>query len=414
MRTIITFLNDKGLKAGTVYAWQGREYEGGVFSLALRQFVEHDRMLVCNTPEAERNTWPALQALNDPRIVPVPIPHGETTAELWEMFDAITEQVSEGETVIFDITHGLRSLPFLVFLFAAYLKSAKRVTIEAIYYGALELAKPAPVIDLSEFVSILDWLTATDRFVQVGDGRALAELLKAGMPPGAQMRDDLDARAMGHHLRAASEAIDKVSLALWLTRPLEAMQAAARLGQALTQARPDIAQRARPFGVLAEQVRAAYTPFALSAPAEPVNTPADLRIQLAMVRWYLDKGQVVQAVTLAREWLVSLLVWKLCAGDLLDQKNARWPVEQALNNAVERARGAAQGVIPSRMDDPLASLRVRDELLAVWSRLRDLRNDLAHVGMNDRATTAARLCREADDAYPLLHELAVVLLKDER
>lgn len=410
MRTIITFLNDKGLKAGTVYAWQGREYEGGVFSLALRQFVEHDRMLVCNTPEAERNTWPALQALNDPRIVPVPIPKGETTAELWEMFDAITEQVSEGETVIFDITHGLRSLPFLVFLFAAYLKSAKRVTIAAIYYGALELAKPAPVIDLSEFVSILDWLTATDRFVHMGDGRALAELLRAGMPPGAQMRDDLDARAMGNHLRVASEAIGQVSLALWLTRPLEAMQAAARLGQALDQARPDIARRARPFKVLAEEVRGAYLPFALSAPADAVNAPADLRIQLAMVRWYLDKGQVVQALTLAREWVVSLLVWKLRAGALLDLKGARAPVEDALNNAVEQAKDRQRPLTPSRLDGALQSLRVLDELGSVWSRLQQLRNDLAHCGMSEQAKPSAKLSRDAQELYPILEQLSRALM----
>jgi len=409
MRTIITFLNDKGLKAGTVYAWQGREYEGGVFSLALRQFVEHDRMLVCNTPEAERNTWPALAALDDPRIVPVSIPKGETTAELWEMFDAITEQVSDEETVIFDITHGLRSLPFLVFLFAAYLKSAKRVTIAAIYYGALELGKPAPVIDLSEFVSILDWLTATDRFVHMGDGRALAELLKAGMPPGPQMRDDLDARAMGNHLRAASEAIGQVSLALWLTRPLEAMQAAARLGRALEQARPDIARRARPFKVLAEEVRGAYLPFALSAPDDSVNAPADLRIQLAMVRWYQDKGQVVQAVTLAREWVVSLLVWKLRAGALLDL-NVRATVEDALNRAVEERREAGAPAALARLDVALRDLRVLDELVRTWSKLRQLRNDLAHCGMSEQAKPAAKLSREANELYPSLEALGKALM----
>ena len=410
MRTIITFLNDKGLKAGTVYAWQGREYEGGVFSLALRQFVEHDRMLVCATPEAEQNTWPALRDLDDARIQLVRIPKGETTAEMWEMFDTLTEQVCEDETVVFDITHGFRSLPFLVFLFAAYLKSAKRVQIAAIYYGALELGKPAPVIDLSEFVTILDWLTATDRFVQMGDGRPLADLLRKGMPPGAQMRDDLEARAMGHHLRAASEAIDGVSLALWLARPLEAMRAAARLRQALEQARPDVAQRARPFRVLADQVRAAYLPFALSAPAEAVSVPASLRVQLAMVRWYLDKGQVVQAVTLAREWLVSLLVWKLHAGDLLDLKGARAPVEDALNNAVEQTKDRRRPLTPSRLDSALQSLRVLDEVGSAWSRLQQLRNDLAHCGMSEQAKLAARLSRDAQELYPILEQLSRALM----
>jgi CRISPR-associated DxTHG motif protein len=226
---------------GSVYTWQGEEYEGGVFSLALRQFVEHDRMLVCNTPEAEEKTWPALLALNDARIEPVSIPKGETTAEMWEIFNTITEKVNYQETVIFDITHGLRSLPFLVFLFAAYLKSAKQVNIEAIYYGAFELGKPAPVIDLSEFVSIIDWLMATNQFVKTGDGEILADLLKKGIPSGIELRDDIAARELKNHFKSASTAIESISLALRLTRPTETMQQATKLEKALEKSAPSIA-----------------------------------------------------------------------------------------------------------------------------------------------------------------------------
>jgi CRISPR-associated DxTHG motif protein len=96
-------------------------------------------MLVCVSEAAEQQNWSLLEALGDSRIQSIEIPIGRNTAEMWQTFKIITAHIAEGDRVIFDITHGLRSLPFLVFLFAAYLKEAKNVIIEAIYDGALEL-----------------------------------------------------------------------------------------------------------------------------------------------------------------------------------------------------------------------------------------------------------------------------------
>jgi CRISPR-associated (Cas) DxTHG family len=127
----------------------------------------------------------------------------------------------------------------LVFLFAAYLKSAKRVKIKGVYYGALELSDrgtiPAPVIDLSEFVEMFDWLTASERFIEMGDGGALARLLRSRVQQGDKT------------LRRAADGIEAVSMGLVLVRPLETMRASAENGlliakfwDQLTQLRNDL------------------------------------------------------------------------------------------------------------------------------------------------------------------------------
>lgn len=408
MRTIITFLNNRGLMPGSFYTWQGKEYEGGVFSLALRQFVEHDRMLVCNTPEAEEKTWPALLELNDERIEPVAIPKGETTSEMWEIFNAITERVNYKETVIFDITHGLRSLPFLVFLFAAYLKSAKQVNIEAIYYGAFELGKPAPVIDLSEFVSIIDWLMATNQFVKTGDGEVLADLLKKGIPSSIELRDDIAARELKKHLQSASTAIESISLALRLTRPTETMQQATKLEEALEKAAPSIAKRAQPFSILAKQVVQEYGQFALENPRENSQLANNLWLQLKMIQWYRDRQQIVQAVTLTREWIVSVLALKF-EEPMFENKDGRAEVERALNNAVRIQAKQTVNTI-SRCDDKFYILLNKDDLINRWQQITELRNDIAHVGMNPNPKTAQQLKDSFERIYPFLPEFAKSLL----
>jgi CRISPR-associated DxTHG motif protein len=298
MRVIITFLGV--FPKLTIYQHHGKSYEGEVFAQALRQFCQFERMLVCVTEEAETKTLPILTALNDSRIEPIPIPKGETTVEMWETFTTIAQHVQTGDEVIFDITHGLRSLPFLVFLFAAYLKAAKQISIAAVYYGAYELGKPAPVIDLSEFINMLDWLTATDTFLQSGNSQALAHLLQAHKPSGKSFK----ARKQQQDLQRVSDAISTISLALQMTRPIEVMQATADLESTVATAGDSLVDCAKPFAILQDRIITEYGQFSFANPeANSQQISVRLSKEFDMISWYIAHQHIVPAATLANEWL---------------------------------------------------------------------------------------------------------------
>jgi len=412
---IITFLGDRGALQ-TTYIYNGNEYVGGVFAEALRQFCEYDTMLVCVTEKARENTWLVLEALGDARIQPVDIPTGRSTEEMWQTFKIISEQVNENDHVIFDITHGLRSLPFLVFLFATYLKAAKNVTIDAIYYGALELGNfktglPAPVIDLSEFVSIIDWLTATERFVEIGDGQALANLLKSAVPSSVELTNNPASGPFRTQLEKTAKSIETVSLALNVTRPIETMESATNLEEILKQAAPSFAERAKPFSLLSERVVKEYGQFALNDPKDKAAWAENLWLQLQMIEWYIQRDRVVQSVTLAREWIISVLVLRFDES-MFDYANSRKFVEAAINNAVEKNRRSPRPITPSRCDEKFAALPQTDELINVWSQVGKIRNDIAHVGMNLNPQPAEKLKRKARLLYPKLQKLALELLPE--
>lgn len=363
MKKIITFL---GASPGrpTVYSHQGNHYSGSLFAEALCQFSDYDVMLVCVTEAAKAQNWPILAALNDPRIQAVDIPTGVDSTEMWQTFQVITQQIETGDRVIFDITHGLRSLPFLVFLFAAYLKVAKQVTIEAIYYGALELKdqnQAAPVIDLTEFIEMLDWLTATSRFVDLGNGQALADLLQAAS--GSPAPDK------------AAQAIETVSLALQLTRPLEVMAATTALETALAQSIQSNTPRTQPFKLLVKKIVAEYGQFTA---APPDDLAGSLGIQLQMIQWYVQRQQTVQAATLAREWVVSVVAMQL--GRALYEKSDREQVESAINNESRRLRHLKIDR-PTECDSDFKQLHQRELILTIWQEMAQLRNNIAHCGM---------------------------------
>lgn len=412
----ICFLGTTAYRS-TTYAWNGLEMTTQFFPAAVARFLKPARLLVCATPTVQKHEnlsqlTAQLEVEQTPWSV-VPIPEGHSEADLWGIFDALTAAVDEQEEVAFDVTHSFRSLPILAFLAVAYLKAAKRVRVAHVLYGAWEArdeaANRSPVFDLTPFVALLDWLTATNRFVETGDGQALSGLLKAGMPLGAEMRDDLAARALGRHLRAGADAIESVSLALRVTRPLETMQAAAQLQATLEQALPSILARAKPFAVLADQVSAEYGQFALDNPGEPSALADGLWHQLHMVDWYLQRRHVVQAATLAREWIVSVLALQF-GEPMFDHEHGRKHVEAALNNAVERRKPRPRAITPGRCDERLEALPVANELARLWSEMTELRNDIAHVGMKTSPKPAALLKQNIASLYPRLDALAQRLL----
>lgn len=128
-----------------------------------------------------------------------------------------------------------------------------------------------------------------------------------------------------------------------------------------------------------------------------------------MINWYIKRNQLVQAVTLAREWLVSVLVLRF--NELMfDHAQGRKYVENALNNGVEKRKPNHRSITSSRCDEQLEALPEVSELVKVWSKMTELRNDIAHVGMNLAPKTAANLKQKALSLYPQLENLAKALL----
>jgi CRISPR-associated DxTHG motif protein len=411
MKKLIAFLG-LGQYQSTRYYLGDQEWASSFSPPAVAHFVRPDIVLICATPQVRAGPHlPALQReLEQAGLASqiIEIPDGKDETELWQIFDAMTEAVEAGDTVIFDITHSFRSLPLLAFLAVAYLKAARGVTTEKLLYGAYEARDQAsnrtPIFDLTPFVDLLEWLTAAERFVEVGDGRRLSELLQWGIPTGPELAQHSQARQLRDRLKPAATIVEDISLALRLIRPLETAQAAAKLQEALENAGPVIQQRARPFALLADQVAQAYSPFALDEEAA-ISWPG-LKVQYQMIDWYLKKDQLVQAVALAREWIVTALLLRF-GGQMLEPKH-RAEAEWVLNSAARKRGDVPQ--TPTELGVTLEALPYAPHLVGLWSKLGQLRNDIAHAGMRQAYGQSKGLSRQIGRAWEQLQSLAPDLL----
>ena len=365
----ISFLGPTKYTA-TTYCYDGSEKETPFFAEALAHFFpDVKQILILLTPTVQSpppdkpDNWAEVQKRLGDRVKPVPIPEGHSEAELWDIFNALTEAVNEGDTVIFDITNSFRSLPFLTFLAAAFLRAARQVKVHQILYGAFE-AKDAknhtPVFELTPFVALLDWLTATNQFIYTGDARYLARQLSKQQEPA---------------LEPLASTVEQISLGLHLLRPTQVSEAAYSLPEQLRTARQVLPP---PFALLADQIAGSYGQFGLEPDAAPC---CQLARQLAMINWYHQAGQIVHALSLSREWLVSLLCVHF--GVDVQDKDEREDVELLLSGGkIKNPETELERV--SKHLEQWPTVRDGKRLRTLWSnppyQLANLRNDVLHSG----------------------------------
>lgn len=398
---IISFLGT-GTYSETTYVFEEQAYKTRLFPAALYEFFQPaaKELLVCVTDEAEKKHFPALCNELEGRIQPKPIkiPIGKNTNELWTIFDELAKNVDSGDSVVFDITYALRSIPVLVFIAIVYLRSAQNVRIEAIINGAFEVrdGTRTPVFDLSPFIKVLDWTIAADRFLKTGDETELvAELREAhNLPYQSRPSTEQD---LPRQLQQVASRIANVTEAMRTTRVRDAVDAVKPMLHQLEKARSEVETWAHPFAVMLDQVRQAYQPFASQ---NQQDLAEELGIQLKIIQWYIEKGQIVQATLLEREWTVSLLTFQLGMDSLRDRRSA----EDILNCSIDNLKNK----IPLPAD--IRRLEQRDQIVDVWNRLHDLRNDIAHCGMRKSTIKARDISHKAEVIFGCLTDLSNAVL----
>lgn len=400
---LLTFLGATAAYETTYYLPDNREHTAPFCGVALARFYPDSDMRVFVTEDAWKTHWERFRALAEDHVASlqaVRIDDGKNEAELWKVFQAVVDHVDTGEAVIFDITHGFRSLPFLSFLAAAYLRVVKSIRLEAVLYGNYEARDKsvtpnrAPVVDLTRFVDLLDWMVAADRFIRFGDAHDLAERLRAAKPSYPHIQRDPLLQEDAKRLGLAAKALDEVSLALRLIRPNDAMDASNRLQTRLVDAVPSIQIHARPFVPLVQDVVDTYAPLSLGKKDQQSQPVEALSRERRLVAWYAERRQYAQAMALAREWVVS---WAMVHAGITDlrEKELRAKTEEALGQALnERRRGskkAAEIALPTGR--ALSSLPDFELALQLYHEVGDARNDLLHAGNRPDAREAETLER---------------------
>ena len=285
-------------------------------------------------------------------------------------------------------------------LAASYLRVVRQVNIRGLLYGAFEArnkeTNETPSFDLFPIVSLLDWTTATDQFVKTGNGRALANLIQNS--------------SNTNHASELADNINSIALNLQTLRPTDLMDAAAKLPDYVRQTEPTISQDIPPFATLLKRVESDYGRFGLDSSLDDKKRAREALVkQFHLVEWYIDKQQIVQALSVAREWLPSLLCYRFDLDPMEGENRSEvelllrgGKIKDAEGNVIKESKYLQQWQsIPKKQRKPLNKL---------WSgefNLANLRNDVLHAGYRKNPRSAEYILEQSQKIVELLKAIAV-------
>lgn len=356
---------------------------------AIGSFFRDYQPVILTTKEAYEKNWPLVVESFDRLELPSPyhldIPSGRSEAEIWEIVEILVGYLTERDAgaehpVILDITHGFRAQPLLVFITVGLLEEMQYVRVENVLYGAFEARDEkgvAPIFDLRPLLDLGAWSRALGDLRRYGYATPLRSLLREA----SRRAYSGNTRYKPRGLVGLGDSLENIARALAALRPIQTHIEAKMLPKKLEVAKEDL-EHLPELRPLAPFLNASLSRYVELGVGEQLASEEGLVALARMIELYLDLEQYPQAVTLAREALITLRC--LDVGTDPFNSNAR--------RAAESEVSAAETIL--RLGGKLTAEDIK-RYADVWQELADLRNDVDHAGFRSSPRDARGVKKQA-------------------
>jgi len=217
----------------------------------------------------------------------------QSAEQQWEWFDALQRLINDGDQVVFDFTHGFRSVPIIFSTAISFLQKVKRFELLHAYYGYVyPKTTNGEIIDMAKFYRINEWADGVARLVDTADASKLATLADEGQADGFAALND---KALTDALRDLTDLI----------RNIDIKSIAAQADKALSLIQQKKQQCSGADEQLLNMVIDKFKDLALTIDADYDTHYFEL--QLILVEMLLKHELYMQAFTVMRELLGSLV-----------------------------------------------------------------------------------------------------------
>ncbi|HWQ66895.1 MAG TPA: TM1812 family CRISPR-associated protein, partial [Methanospirillum sp.] len=190
-------------------------------------------------------------------------------------------------------------------------------------------------------------------------------------------------------IAAFAGKLEGFTSAVRLSRPVEGIAYARSIGETLPAVEEESGQYTPALKPVIGRL-AAISRFSTAYPDLHKGPCQDhIRTQLELISYQIEQGLYPQAVTLAREWMVTVLICAVGAGSKWLDRSVRAEAERTLSGGALKAKGSWYEL--AEYSDWFESRNDWKEYSKTWDRITDIRNDIAHCGMNDKEQKASKL-----------------------
>lgn len=400
----------KDVRATTKYI------QSAILQILHQQDQRIDEVCMFLTQEARELNWEGESKLQSEllelkkripfSIKEVNIEFADDIDTIWDTFTTIVETINDGDEIIFDITHSFRYQPMLALLALHFLRVTKEIDIKGVYYGVYDPRseeKTFPILDLSAFAELQDWITNVYSFTKTGRVDALSDWLmkKRRMISREERATTIDIKCITNLSKAWKDLTD----ALHTNRSPDIHIVADKALKSIEELKQhEVRPVFKPLNILFTKVQESIEPMAIDD---------EILSGFAAIEWCMDHDLIQQAYTLTTELAFTAFCKKNGIDPRDDKKRKLY--SRFFTAIVNENRKKN----PERLDHPeipnahkiQVELMKYHELLESYNVINDNRNDINHAAWRKEYLSPHKLKTLFQSKYPIFKSELIRYLK---
>ena len=387
--------------------------------LVAKDFKKEDKVIIFLTKDARTKNWEdsdinenrgLSERLNDlsleMKILDIGIPDGNSEKQIWKIFEIIFKQISENDEIIFDITHGFRSLPMLCMVLLNYSRFLKNTRIKGIFYGAFEVLGPvnkvkemhikdrnAPIFDLTSFDNLQQWSVAADNFVNYGNSEKIKKLINKEINPILKVTKGQNEAAK--NINELANYLHKFTLQIQTVRGDMLVKGVAvkNIKKIIKNIKENEIEY-KAFSPIIHEIEKKIERFLTD----------DIKNGFRAVEWCLNHNLIQQGITMLQETIITYILDEI---DLEPNKLNRELVSCAIyikNRKINEDEWNEKCQKNLRTTKSILKYKEFNDLSKIYDELREHRNDINHGGYLSVLKGDA-FQRKIESAYKKLKEI---------
>lgn len=339
-----------------------------------------DEVHILLTPEAKKKNWLGENKLESKlekyenqglQIKTYEISSEQSIENIWNLFETIVDTMENDDRIIFDITHSFRFQPMLALLSLHFARVTKQIIVDGIYYGIYDPkaeSKRFPIIDLTSFVDMQDWITNVYAFTKTGRVDGLVEWIKE--KDQAIRIKERQATIDLRYVRMLANNWQELMSALQTNRSMSLPEMASKAVNSIES-------------IKNVMLRPAFLPLndlltKVEEDIRPIANDDYVLSGFAAIEWCRKHGLYQQSYTIAEELLITAICQKY--GFKLDDIEIREEVNNAINVAIKKRQKQVYDEEKVVHEEIISDLLKFPKLLDNIHNIKYYRNDINHAG----------------------------------
>ena len=341
------------------------------------------------------------------------ISDGKNEKEIWDIFTRVFDSIQDKDEIVFDITHAFRSIPMLAVVILNYARIMKHVSLNGIYYGALEALgsisearaippekRIVPILDLTAFDQLMEWSVAADRFLDAGDSTPISRLANNSARTILSQTKGNDRSQ--HVIVRLAKNLEKFTKTLSTCRGRNISTVVERLKQSLDDCKN--LELTNPLNIPLETILEKIS-------AQVNHFPGDfIKDGIQAARWCLDHNLIQQSYTILQETLITYFVYKIGEDheDFSKKNINRTLANQATKISVDNLPFEKWNK-EAKKNRPVIEKFKRfydscPQLIKTYNNLTGFRNDINHAGFSDQDKPAEKFSQKMNEFLEIVEK----------